>query len=216
MKIKNIFKKEKKVKPATWHDITLRQFKQIQEFLAQQDEWTTLNLVNLIYNIDAEDLPVHKLKEYSLNFLTEKIPNVKINKTYTLNGTVYNSNYDLTRVTTAQFIDYQNYSKEEHIEINKLLSVFMIPQGYDKYNDGYDIQKVQEDILEMRMDDLNTIGFFFNNQLTVFITLFQSYLKQEIEEMEIEPMKKKEILDLLDNYQQHSSELFRMSSNIVK
>ena len=42
-----------------------------------------------------------------------QIPKAKLKDTYTLNGTTYKSNLDLTKVTAAQFIDYQNYVKEQ-------------------------------------------------------------------------------------------------------
>ena len=53
--------------------------------------------------------------------------------------------------------------------------------------------KVQQDVLELPIDVVHTISFFFSNQLHLFLLLFPFYLIQQIEKMEM-PMEKKEML----------------------
>lgn len=200
----------------TWNDITLKKFYEIQEILSVQDEWTTLNLVDCIYGIESQNLTLHEVGKYDISFLNEEMPKPEIKKHYTLNGTKYNSNFDLTRVSVAQFIDYQNYAKEQPIRIEKILSVFFIPTTAKEYNTDYDINKVQEDLLELPITVATSIAFFFSRQLEMFMMLFLFYLKEEIEKMEIEPTKKKLVLENLDNLDSFSSELFHTCLNIVK
>lgn len=178
----------------TWSDITLKQFYQIKEMLSIEDEWTALNLIDCIYNIDSQALAINELKKYDISFLNQPIPEVKLQKYYTINGVKYNSNFDLTKVTVAQFIDYQNYLKEDEVRLEKLLSVFFMPDGYKDYNSGYDIIKVQEDLLELPIDIAQSIGFFFARQLRVFFWLFRYYLIKQVKKLKMEKAEKKELI----------------------
>ena len=134
----------------TWKDITLRQFNKIQDLLQEIDEYTTLNIIDVIYDVDSADMPAMEVMNkyaHSLDFLMTTIPtNEKLKDVYTINQREYNSNINLTQMTTAQFVDYQNYSKENPVDISKCLSVFIIPKGHT-YNDGYDLKQVQDFLL---------------------------------------------------------------------
>ena len=142
-------------------------------------------------------LTADELKKYDISFIKEPIPEVKLKKHYTLNGTKYNSNYDLTKVTVAQFVDYQNYLKEDEVRLEKLLSVFFMPEGYKDYNKDYDIIKVQEDLLQLPIDVAQSIGFFFERQFKIFLILFRYYLTKQVKKLKMEKSKKKELLENL-------------------
>ena len=133
----------------TWKDITLRQFNKIQDLLQEIDEYTTLNIIDVLYDVDSANMPAMDVMNkyaHSLDFLMTTIPtNEKLKDVYTINQREYNSNINLTQMTTAQFVDYQNYAKENPVDISKCLSVFIIPKGHT-YNDGYDLKQVQDDI----------------------------------------------------------------------
>lgn len=51
---------------------------------------------------------------------------------------------DVRKMNVAQYVDFQNYSKDTR-NIPEMLSCVLIPEGY-KYNDGYDIVQVQQAI----------------------------------------------------------------------
>lgn len=180
-----------------WNDITLKQFYEIQSILSVEDDWTALNLIDCIYNVDCQAMPIHELKKYDISFIKEPIPNVKLQKTYKLNGTKYYSNCDITRVSVAQFIDYQNYLKEDEVRLEKLLSVFFMPEGCKDYNTGYDITKVQADLLELPIPVSNEIGFFFGRQFKILFRLFRYYLMKQVKKLKMEKTKKKEIISNL-------------------
>jgi len=198
-----------------WKEITLKQYELIQDLLVEPDDYTTFNILDLVYDINSSEMTINEVKKYSIEFLTTSIPNVKLEKKYILNGTEYNSNFDLTQVTTAQFVDYQNYLKLEGNKINKLLSVFFIPTGH-KYNDGYDMKKVQEDMYQLDICTVQSAAFFFARQLTAFAHLFQHYLIQSIKKMRIDKEKKKELLGKLQEMDFTSLVSYHLSSNTVK
>ena len=167
----------------TWNDINLKQFYDIREILSVEDDWTALNLIDCIYKVDCQAMPIHELKKFDISFIKDEIPDVKLNKYYTLNGTKYNSNCDITRVSVAQFIDYQNYLKEDEVRLEKLLSVFFMPDGCKDYNTGYDIIKVQEDLMDLPIPVAQSIGFFLGRQLRVFFRIFRYCLIKQVKKL---------------------------------
>ena len=184
----------------TWKDITLRQFNKIQDLLQEIDEYTTLNIIDVLYDVDSADMPAMEVMNkyaHSLDFLMTTIPtNEKLKDTYIINQREYNSNINLTQMTTAQFVDYQNYSKENPVDISKCLSVFIIPKGHT-YNDGYDLKQVQEDIKDLDMVTINTLAFFFKKLYILLLETTLLCLTQDMKKMNIPTEKKEEILNQL-------------------
>ena len=201
----------------TWSDITLQQYYQIKELLTNEDEYTVLNILDVLYGIDSASLPLNELAHYNnaLDFLKDEIPVVDIKKKYNIHGHIYDSNLELTKVSTAQFIDYQNYLKEKEPRYEKLISVLFIPEGH-QYNDGYSIKEVQDDILHMSMVDVQSIAFFIKKQFQLLLSLFQFYLTQSIQKMNLTKDQKKKLLDQLGTLQLSNLESFLTLPSTVK
>lgn len=195
----------------TWKDITLGQFNKIQEFLRNPDDYTMLNIIDILYGEDSANLPIAVYMQkyaHSLDFLTDTIPTTELKKFYTINDTVYDSNSDITQMTTAQFVDYQNYSKKKEPLVNELLSVFFIPKGHS-YNDGkYDLQKVKNDLLELDMPTIHSFAFFFEKQYILLLDVFLTCLAMETKTMDISETKKAEILKYINQIDLSSLDSF--------
>lgn len=181
----------------TWNDITLKQFYEIQNILSVEDDYTVYNLIDYLYNVDCQSLPISELKKFDISFIKQEMPDVKVKKEYTLNGNVYKSNIDITKVTVAQFIDYQNYIKQPEVRLEDLLSVFFIPKGCKYYNKDYDIIKVKEDLLELPITVAQSIGFFFGRQFKIFFLLFRYSLIRQVKKLKMEKEKKTELISNL-------------------
>lgn len=199
-----------------WSDISLKKFYEIQDILSVEDDYTILNLIDCVYGVDCQSMPINKLKDFDILFIKEPIPEVKLKNKYTINGTVYNSNYNLTKVTVAQFIDYQNYIKNKPVKYEDILSIFFIPEKCDTYNTNYDIEKVKSDLLELPIDVVHSICFFFNRQLQLFLSLFPSSLMKEVKKMKMDKQKKKKILEQINKMDCFNSELYHMFLNTAK
>lgn len=198
-----------------WSDVTLKQYYEIQDILTLEDDYTILNLIDCLYKVDSQSLPIHQLKGFDISFLKTPIPEVKLQKTYTLNGTVYHSNCDITRVSVAQFIDYQNYCKAKP-RLEQLLSVFFFPEGFKDYNTGYDIIKVQEDLLELPVTVAQSIAFFFDRQFKIFFWLFRRCLIRQVRKLEMEKQEKKKLIRNIRSLDLWSLVSFPTSLNIVR
>ena len=201
----------------TWSDITLQHYYQIKELLTNEDEYTVLNILDVLYGIDSASLPISALSKYNnaLDFLKDEIPVVDIKKKYNINGHTYDSNLELTKVSTAQFIDYQNYLKEKEPRYEKLISVFFIPENH-QYNEGYSIKEVQDDILHMSMVDVQSIAFFIKKQFQLLLSLFQFYLTQSIQKMHLNKDQKQKLLDQLNVQDLSNLESFLTLPSTVK
>lgn len=167
-----------------WNDITLEKFKKIQEILEVQDDYTTFNLLDIVYDISSCDMTLNEISSYSnaLDFMSKEIPHVKLQDYYTINKTIYKFNKELSKVTAAQYIDYTNYMKEDKIKYEDVLSVLFIPEGH-KYNDGYDLEQVKKDILQLPITVVYTAAFFLTKQFQIFLHYFQRYLIQSLKKM---------------------------------
>ena len=198
-----------------WTNITLKDWYAIQDILSIEDEYTTFNLLDYLYDIDSSNMTLAEVSKYSgtLSFLNnlEKYKDIQLEDKYTINGTTYTGFLDLTKVTVAQFIDYQNYIKETPVKFEKVLSVFIIPEGHT-YNDGYDLHQAQQDMLELPFVVVQKVAFFLTKQLQTFISLFLCYLKGDMKKMKgIDKKKKKLLIDNLDKTNLLLSELSHLS-----
>lgn len=168
----------------TWDNITLEKFYKIQDILEVQDDYTNFNLIDTIYGVDSVNMDITELSKYPISFLNEPIneKNVKLKDKYEINGRVYVSNVNLTQVKTNQFIDFNNYVTNNIREFEKMLSVFMIPEGHT-YNDGYNIKEVQEDLLQLDIVTVQSLCFFFTTQFQLFVQISQIYLAEELKQV---------------------------------
>lgn len=177
-----------------WNKITLNQFNKIQKAIEIADETERLLTISeIVFGEEVTNLP---LSEYSkkikeLDFLKKEIPNNHLVNNIKVNNTTYHLIGTLGNITTAQYIDYTNHLKIG--DFAKILSVFFIPKGH-KYNDGYDMLQVIQDMECLPMDVVNSTAFFFKRQLAKFIQIFLSSLQKKVKKMKITEEQKQKIL----------------------
>ena len=158
-----------------WNDITYRQLLDIREAANIEDENERVYaIMEAVFGEDVLDLPLKDFNEKckELQFLQKEIPNDLHVKDIKVNGREYYFDGLLGKITTAQYIDFQNYQKNN--DEQKSFSVFIIPKGH-KYNDGYDMEQVFNDILDIPVPVLFSASFFFSRQFELFIRIFRRY-----------------------------------------
>ena len=201
IKTKNYFSFEQKI--MTWNDITYRNLLDIREAANIEDENERVYaIMEAVFGEDVLNLPLKDFNEKckELQFLQKPIPNDLHIKTIKVNGREYYFDGLLGKITTAQYIDFQNYQKAN--DECKSFSVFIIPKGH-KYNDGYDMDQVFNDILDVPVPILFSASFFFIRQFELFIRIFRRY--------SIKQMKKtglpKEVMENLEKVVNLSTEM---------
>lgn len=201
-------------KKISWSDITYRQFKDLNKALEIEDETEkSIAVMQAIFGEDVVNLPLNEFNALShkLDFLKSEIPtSIKV-KDVKVNGREYYFDGMLGEITTAQYIDYQNYCKNN--DEAKQFAVFFIPKGH-KYNDGYDMLEVFEDIQDIPITVLMSAGFFFKRSLEIFIKIFQRSLEKQLKKAKIPKEMRKSLIKSTDLL--NSLGLSLMYSNSVK
>lgn len=150
----------------TWDQVNISQYLDITQTLTdEKDDLKKLGrIVKIIFEEDLEDIPLDEMND-KLTEVTELLNTPpqrnKIKKTYLINGKKFRLT-DMKHLSMAQFIDATSILKAEDLDLvmNKLLSVFLIPEDAPKYNKGYDLEEIQEDLWHISVQDSNGIAFF--------------------------------------------------------
>ena len=111
------------------------------------------------------------LAEYSrlaadADFLRETCPPATAPSRVIVGDVVLIPVQEITEITTAQYIDFQTFSKQGAAGLVGLLSVFLLPEGHS-YNDGsYDMKAVKEAVARLDMPvAMGLVGFLFASLL---------------------------------------------------
>ena len=166
-----------------WKDIKYRTLLDIREATNIEDEnERAYAIMEAVFGEDVLDLPLKEFTETckEIEFLQKPIPNDLHIKNIKVNGREYYFDGLLGNITTAQYIDFQNYQKNE--DEQKTFSVFIIPKGH-KYNDGYDMEQVFNDILDIPVPVLFSASFFFSRQFELFIKIFRRYSIKQMKKL---------------------------------
>ena len=167
----------------TWSNIKYRTLLDIREAANIEDENERVYaIMEAVFGEDVLDLPLKDVNEKckELQFLQKEIPNDLHVKDIKVNGREYYFDGLLGKITTAQYIDFQNYQKNN--DEQKSFSVFIIPKGH-KYNDGYDMEQVFNDILDIPVPVLFSASFFFSRQFELFIRIFRRYSIKQMKKL---------------------------------
>lgn len=160
-----------KLKYNNWNKISIKKFDEINNILSSinnvnEDEALeiNINLLSILCDVSVEEIEDLPLTEFSklvkqTEFLKE-MPKVDIKDNYVINGKKYVLCANVSKMTTAQYIDYQTLVKNADKNVKELLSVFLIPKG-KKYGE-YDLEEVMNDIYNyFPIADARAVSFFF-------------------------------------------------------
>ena len=118
------------------------------------------------------NLPLPQFTEYSAaaQFLDDFCPDnliPAVSRSYCIGGFVLLPVTDMRKITAAQYIDFQTFSKDKERNLVEMLSCFLVPRGM-QYNDGYDIMDVHRAIREELSvaEVLALLAFFFKSWAT--------------------------------------------------
>lgn len=147
-----------------WEDVTLGIWQRMNEISQREDEIQRIvGFVALFNNMTEDDvlaMPLDEFKERMKELAWMNVPPEieQPKEEYTINGKQYVLTMNFHKLTTAQYIDFQSYTKSE--DYSQMLSVFLIPKG-KKYGEGYDVFETQQDLKQMPVGEvLGLMGFF--------------------------------------------------------
>lgn len=180
-----------------WYNVNLNQFILLQDvFKIEDDTEKMISVAEIILGNDVTNLPLKEFNEQMkrLEFLKEEIPTSVPPKKFEINGKKYFIDCLLGDMTTAQYVDFNNHSNTG--DFAKMLSVFVIPEGH-KYNDGYDMLEVINDIGMLPIPIANSTAFFFGRQFSVFMKIFQRYSAKQIKKTNLPKEVKENMIKIM-------------------
>lgn len=166
----------------TWDDITLLDYINIQSIIESdgEDLDKSIKLLNIITKEDVENLPVNDFVNLSnyLKLLNTPVHHNKIKDKIIIDNKVWKVSNKIQKITTGQFLDYQNLCKEKITleNISKVIAYLLVPEN-GKYNVGYDMDELCAAIeREMSITDVYGFSDFFvkavNQSLKVLVDCF--------------------------------------------
>lgn len=187
----------------SWDDITISQYQQITAISDMKcDEIDKVIKLLSIIEGNTED---HYLDMEYLDFIecskrlefmsTEFKPRIPNGGTYTIDGITYEMVSNPGKLTTGQFIDYENTISSQPVDIAMLCAIFCLPKG-KKYGDGYDPLELRDKFNNsFKMVDAAGIAFFLEKRLQVSLkTILRSLCKKmKKEEKNLTPEKKERL-----------------------
>lgn len=187
-----------------WEDIKINQYYEILDILQDNaGDALELNsrLIDCIWNIDSADIPIVKFSWYldELAFLQNPYKPKTPKKEYLIGGIKFRPTLDVSKITTAQYIDYQELLKREEHKL--LLNVLFIKDGED-YG-----QSDNSDLLwdNLSLPDYADVMFFFLqllNNLTMDTLNSSKKMLKKMYRREKDPQKKEELMNEMVKIQQ--------------
>lgn len=200
-----------KIKYKNWDDINIRLYKKLYALSNNVDDVidAEIQIVALLCDCNEDDILNLPIPEYQrlrseCQWIASK-PDAKAYapKSIKLNGNEYDVYYDASKLTIAQYIDFQNYLKQNDMEkyFTHILSVFIVPKG-KMYGEVpvEDVMKDIEDNISIKM--ALSMCFFFMTEYLTLIKLILYYLTKRVNKTEKnnqELQKKMEEIRLLIN-----------------
>lgn len=183
------------------NDFTIKEFYKYKELI--ESDANMFEVLELFGIKDAHLIPFNDFRDYSEQVKQMELSKKGVNKYYKINGKTYFAQLDILKLNAGQFIDLQYYMN--NFKIHEILSVFLIPCykknifGKDiayKYNTGYDIFKVQNDLLNyMKISEASELSSFFLSSSTSLLKIINNSLISKMAKKlkKREKLKKKEV-----------------------
>ena len=183
-----------------WRNLPVGKWLEILEFSrdesvdALEQQVKTIAILTGLTEDEVLALPIMEYKSLAVKtkFLEKDYDGkLQIAKSYGLNGMELIPVKDFNKITTAQYVDYQTFSKEGDMYLVQTLSTLLVPKG-KKYNDGYDMDAVQQAIRDnLSVADVVSLYAFFLTKWEKSIKDSQTYLDKEIKKIPNKLMREK-------------------------
>tara|TARA_R100000231_G_scaffold7090_2_gene10091 strand:+ start:199 stop:783 length:585 start_codon:yes stop_codon:yes gene_type:complete len=158
--------------PTEWKDITISEFQRYLQIAKSKRKTREEEIIALFCKLDKKTIKKIKLKDK--NILVDKINTfintkneTKLQKRVTFKGKDYGFVPNLSKITTGEFVDIEEYGRDINENLHKVMSVLY--REIDKeVNEFYSVKPYDPDELEIdKFKDfpmsttLSAIDFFF-------------------------------------------------------
>lgn len=176
----------------SYRKLTIAKYDEIKKIMEKdiEDIDKQVELIACLADMDVDavyNLPLTKYEQMvnSIEFLYE-LPRPKSNipSKLVIGDYKYTIMKNVEKMTTGQYIDLQNYMKND-MGVAYILTTIIIPEGCT-YDDGdYNIDDLQKDIYNnLNIEDALSIAFFLHRKLQYTINATLTFLDWKLKRME--------------------------------
>ena len=176
----------------SYRKLTIAKYDEIKKIMEKdiEDIDKQVELIACLADMDVDavyNLPLTKYEQMvnSIEFLYE-LPKPKSNipSKLVIGDYKYTIMKNVEKMTTGQYIDLQNYMKND-MGVAYILTTIIIPEGCT-YDDGdYNIDDLQKDIYNyLNVEDALSIAFFLHRKLQYTINATLTFLDWRLKRME--------------------------------
>lgn len=163
--------------------------------------------VDEIFDMPLEELNgINNKLEFLNNFEYDKNKKFKNNKII-INNKPYIVIDPSSKLSVAQYVDFQQYTNTEKPDIANILSTILIPEG-KTYNKDYDVFETIEDI-NNNLDIITAIEIqnFTTKKCAKYINHILHYLRFQMKLIKMNPITKKEKKKILKELKELTSKI---------
>ena len=202
----------------TWNEINLKQYSELLKVDTKQDPIDyAADVIRILFKVDDPlSLSMPEFNKYSeeIKIIGTEIPDVKLKDTYKVNGHEYVLDGNVFEWSMSQLIDFRKYSAKS--ELADIVACYIIPKDH-KYNDGYDMEEVINDVNALPITDVMKMQSFFVQGAWMSINIMVDYLQSTLKKTKAPELQKKlAFLKTLINDLQTNTTSFLTSSHIAK
>lgn len=168
----------------TWDNVSFRQYLDILEIwndpeIDEADR--AVEVCDILFGVNILTMPMAEASKYinALKILNVKIPDNQPLDSITVNGIQYEVTTDVANLTVAQFFDFDAAIRNGGKELEnypQIMACFIKPVG-TVYGEGYDTQRVAEDVLDMPVTVVSSMAAFFLGWYRRYIKISLLFLR---------------------------------------
>ena len=197
---------------SSWNTLPIGKYLEIKDILEdKENEDRDISILSVLTGLDVDtimDMSIFDVEYLSkqASFIYTPIPKRMAGiRHFVIDGEKYDVCYDFSRITTAQYIDFNSFISDTRKYYANILTTFIIPHG-KKYCEGYEATELANMFLEkLDVQTAENAYFFFAScslsSMKVIQTLFIHRLKRMMRK-EKDREKVEKIESLIKSFQQ--------------
>lgn len=206
-----------------YKELNIKKYQEIRKVLAEDGGELNIqaHILSILTGMDVDTILNLSLSKY--NELVQKSAflfgkpeiNEHVPSRIIINDHEYTLCKNVDKLTAAQYIDYQTYisMKDQEKYLANVIACFLIPKG-KKYNDGYDVLEVANEIAEhLSIEDAMSICFFFRKKYLNSIKLTVTFLELQMRMMKWK-MRTQEMKEKMEELSKRLKEYRKVLENV--
>lgn len=176
--------------PKNIGELTVKQFQALTKIYNSDKDLLDkgVEALALVTGLSEDEILSKDHKEVKLGFthinnLLQQTPKQGFKKWIVSNGKIYKAVTDISKISTGQYLDLKNLSKDDKWidNMHLLLGCLFLPvnwYGKAKRYDGSKLDAISKDLLDAKLKDVYGLLFFYSNVLEKLSPIIQTSFEE--------------------------------------